>query len=343
MNSVWNLLDDLKKKKGVTEIIINSPEYVYIERDGELIRLNVEIKDKDLFDFSLDVATRAHKKFDAEHPIIDDVIDDGSRINMVHQSYTEGYPAITIRKYLQNINSLDELDGKFLITDRWIQFLKSLVVSKSNIIVSGGTSSGKTTMLNLLLQEIHPTERIVTIEDTRELNFEAPNHVSLISAPNFTHLQNPLDTRILVRNTLRMRPDRIIIGEVRGAEAFDLLQAMNTGHDGSMCSVHANSPAESLKRIENLYLLSGYTVPLKAVREQMSTSIDFIVHLGRNRENQRCITRISEVSNMEGDTILTQEIGRLGDHGLEFTGLVPKNVNKLFEAGLDRNFFQDLE
>lgn len=342
MNTVWKLLEDLRKKKGVTEVIINSPEYVFIERDGELIRLNVEIKPQDIFSFTQEIAHKAGKDFSAANPLIDDVIDDGSRINLVHESYTEGYPAITIRKYIQDITNLDHLDGKFLISEKWIKLLKSIVASKANVIVSGGTSSGKTTMLNLLLQEIHPTHRVVTIEDTRELNFNIPNRVSLISSPYFKEVKKSLDTQSLVKNTLRMRPDRIILGEVRGAEAFDLLQAMNTGHDGSMCSVHANSPVECLKRLENLYLLSGHHVPTKSIREQLASAIDYIVHLGRNSENERCITNIVSLEGMEGETILTQDIGKFGSFGLEFTGLVPKNVNKLFKAGLQPNFFTDL-
>jgi pilus assembly protein CpaF len=206
-------------------------------------------------------------------------------------------------------------------------------------MVSGGTGVGKTTFLNLLLQEINPLERVITIEDTRELQIQLPNVVRLETrGASFTG-GAVLGMRDLVKNTLRMRPDRIIIGEVRGAEVFDLLQAMNTGHDGSMASIHSNNPGECLNRLENLYLLSGHDVPLRAIRQQIGTAIDFILQLKRTRDGQRVVGQISEVAGMEGERILLQDVGILRQDKLEFTGMVPKDMQKLIEAGLPKDFF----
>lgn len=341
-NTVWKLIEDLRPKKGVTELIINGPESVYIEKEGDLIRLNVDIDPKHLIPFCKDVAASNKVLFGPENPIIDGNLDDGSRINIISSTYTEGSPAITIRKYLKTIRSFDQLDGKFMITDKWIQFFKALVASQQNVIISGGTGVGKTTFLNLMLNEVSPLERIITLEDTKELDFNSHNSVRLYTANFNSGLKDPLQMRDLVKNTLRMRPDRIILGEVRGAEAFDLLQSMNTGHEGSMCTVHANSPAEALGRLENLFLFAGFNVPLKAVRAQIANAVDFVIQLDRNRDGDRIVSSVTEVSNMESDHILTQEIGRLGDVALEFTGLVPKRIQQLMDEGLDTDFFIDL-
>jgi pilus assembly protein CpaF len=342
-NSIWKLLADLENKKGITEVIINNPSHVYIEREGKLIRLNVQIHEQDFVPFCEDIAKLNSAEFDPNNPILDGVLEDGSRVNIISSVYTNTTPAITIRKYLHEINKLDDLNGKFGLSDNWILFLKALVKSKMNIIVSGGTGVGKTTFLNLLLQEISTQERVITVEDTRELNFKIPNTVSLIASNNISKVEKPLTMRDLIKNTLRMRPDRIIIGEVRGAEAFDLLQSMNTGHDGSMCTVHASSSAEALTRIENLFLYAGIEIPIRAIRHQMSSAIDFIIQLGRDRDGKRIVTKITEVSNMEGDVILLQDIGVQGDKGPAFSGLVPKRINDLFDNGdLDRKFFINL-
>ncbi len=341
-NTVWKLIQDLNTKKGITEIIINHADLVYIEREGELIRLNASLEQKDIPLFCQDVAKLNKVEFGSDYPILDGILQDGSRINIISSVYTSTGPAITIRKYLKEITTFDALDGKFNITQKWIDFFKALVAAKCNIIVSGGTGVGKTTFLNLLLQEIAPTERIITLEDTKELSFRNPNTVRMFTANASSQVNNPLDMRALVKNTLRMRPDRIVIGEVRGAEAFDLLQVMNTGHDGSMCTVHSNSPAECLMRLENLFLFAGYDVPLKAVRSQMMSAIDFIIQLDRDRDNGRVVSRITEVTRMEGENILLQDIGIRSEMGPEFTGLVPMRVQKLMDVGLSTDFFMDI-
>lgn len=342
-NTVWKLIDDLGRKSGITEIIINNVDNVYIEREGELIRLNVKLHPEHIVNFCRDIAKFNKTNFNTNHPIVDGSMPDGSRINIISSAYTNSSPAITIRKYLKSISHFDTSPGIFGLTDKWVTFLKTLVMAKMNVIVAGGTGNGKTTFLNLLLQEISPTERVITIEDTKELSFNIPNSVRLVAkGAGASNVAEPLKIRDLLKNTLRMRPDRIIIGEVRGEEAFDLLQAMNTGHDGSMCTIHANSPAETLSRLESLFLFAGFDIPIRAIRQQMSSAIDFIVQLDRNRQGQRIVSSITEVSNMENDKILLQDIGNRSEGGPQFTGLVPKRMEELMDFGLSTDFFLDL-
>jgi len=341
-NTVWKLLNELSKKSGITEVIINNIDNVYIERDGEFIRLNVNLQPEHVITFCKDVAKFNKMVFNSSHPILDGVLPDGSRINLISSVYTGSSPAITIRKYLKSISTFEGSPGVFGLNAKWVQFLQTMVQAKMNVVVAGGTGSGKTTCLNLLLQEVAPTERVITIEDTKELSFNIPNSVRLISKNLASQIENPLQIRELLKNTLRMRPDRIIIGEIRGEEAFDLLQAMNTGHDGSMCTIHANSPAESLSRLENLFLFSGYDVPLLAIRQQMAAGIDFIIQLDRSRDGERIISKITEVSNLEGEKILLQDIGTRTEDGPEFTGLVPKRMKLLMEYGLKADFFMEM-
>jgi len=340
-NNAWKLLNDLSSKKGITEIIINNTDNIYIERDGELIRLNVRIPAEEIMSFCKDIAKFNKVNFNLNHPIIDGVLPDGSRVNIISQTYTTGAPAITIRKYLKNIQTFDESPGIFGLSEKWKVFIQALVQSKQNIIISGGTGNGKTTFMNLMLQEVSPTERVVTIEDTKELQVTLPNTVRLVSRGTSSNIDQPLTIRDLLKNTLRMRPDRIIIGEVRGGEAFDLLQAMNTGHNGSMCTIHANTPAECLSRLENLFLFSGFDIPMLAVRQQVSTAVDFVIQLDRTREGKRIVRKITEVSNMEGDRILLQDVGIHEDGQAVFTGLVPKRMKDLIDYGLNADFFID--
>jgi pilus assembly protein CpaF len=340
-NSVWGLLKDLATKSGITEVIINRPDNVYIERAGEFIRLNTTLDRYDIDSFIQDCADYNKKSFDETHPVLDGRLPDGSRLNVISDAFSLSCPAITIRKYLKNIKTFDTSKGIFGTNPKWITLLTALVHSKMNIIVSGGTGVGKTTFLNLLLQEVSPSERIITIEDTRELSFNLPNVVRLESRLMPESEGQSLSTRDLVKNTLRMRPDRIIIGEVRGGEVFDLLQAMNTGHEGSMGSIHANSPLECLNRMENLYLLAGYDVPVRAIRYQISTSIDFIIQVGRDKEGNRVVKQLTEVSSMEQDRITLQDIAKMVDGRPKFTGLVPQRIKDLMEFGVKSDFFMN--
>lgn len=328
-NSVWALLRDLAKKQGITEIIINGCKSIFVERAGQFIQLNVELKKDDITEFIKNAAYL--NNVDTKRPvyIVDGNLPDGSRVNIICGPYTGGVPAITIRKYLKTIKSFDENPNVFNLDDKWISFFKALVNSKMNVIVSGGTGVGKTTFLNLLLNELPKSERVITIEDTLELNINVPNCVRL-EAFGTKGRNEGLGVRDLVKNTLRMRPDRIIIGEVRGGELFDLLQAMNTGHEGSMTSLHSNSPKECLARMETLFLLAGYDVPFHVVRRQISSSVDFIIQVSRNKDGQRIISQISEITGMEGDNILMQNIAVYEDR-LISSGIGPKNLMRINE------------
>lgn len=342
-NQLWRLLDDLSTKKGITEIAINDPGKIFVERDGQFIQLNTVLDEGQVESFIQDVAKINNKICNQENPILDGRTPDGSRVNIIRFPYTRSFPAITIRRYIQDIKNFHSRRDIFGLNKYWIDFFKALVLARVNVIVSGGTGVGKTTFLNLLLNEIPPVERVVTIEDTFELNFSLPNLVSLEFGGKNLISTNPLGARELVKNTLRMRPDRIIIGEVRGGEIFDLLQAMNTGHDGSMTSVHSSSPGECFNRLESLYLLAGFDAPSRVVKKQISMGVDFIVQLSRLRDGRRVVSQILEVTGMEGDNILSQVIADFSlDEGLKLKGLTPENATKLYqEGGLKKGFFNE--
>lgn len=337
-NRINDLIDEVAKKAGISELIINKLDNVYVEKDGEMIRIDAKFTDDEVNEFCEDLASANRKPFDELNPILDGNLSDGSRVNLIHKNYTNACHAITIRRYSKQIRTFDGSPGLFGLSPQWVEFLKTLVRARANVIVAGGTGAGKTTFLNLLLQEVSTKERVITIEDTRELQFNVPNLVRLEARPG-VGTDKGLSIRDLLKNTLRMRPDRIIVGECRGGEVFDLLQAMNTGHEGSMTSVHANSPSEALLRLENLYMLSGYDLPLKALRYQISTAIDFIIQIKRDKNGQRVVYQVTEVANMEGDKILLQDIGLNKNGVLAFTGLVPSCFAKLQKAGLAKDFF----
>ena len=342
-NSVWNLVNDLATKKGITEIVINDPKRVFVERDGAFIQLNVNLTKKDMNDFIAELADYNKKTCDDSSPIFDGIMPDGSRINAIIEPFAHCSPAISIRKYIQNLKNFDQNPDLFGLGNKWVDFFKSLVSAKMNVIVSGGTGVGKTTFLNLLLAELSPAERVITIEDTLELNLDIPNLVRLESRMASVDKAMNINTRDLIKNTLRMRPDRIIIGEIRGGELFDLLQAMNTGHEGSMSTIHANTPGECFSRMETLYLLSGYEMPYRVVRKQISTALDFVVQLSRNKEGKRVVSQIQEITGMEGDVISSQTIGSLEDEEFKGTGLSPEKMEQLHHmGGLPRDFFSTI-
>ncbi len=342
-NSIWNLLNDLSKKQGITEVLINGPKNVFVEKSGEFIQLNANIPAEDIKNFIKEVAELNHKHCDHDNPILDGNLPDGSRINIINEPFVNGSPAISIRKYSKLITSFENNPTIFGLNSHWITFLKAVISTRLNIVVSGGTGVGKTTFLNLMINEISKHERIIAIEDTPELSINLPNVVRLESGSKTLQSKSSLSTRDLVRNTLRMRPDRIIIGETRGGELFDLLQAMNTGHDGSMTSVHASSAGECLSRMETLVLLSGIEIPFNVVRRQISTAIHFIIQLARDQEGNRVISEIIEVCGMEGNTLLIQQIALREEGFLEFKAMVPKSMEKLHRVGkLPMNFFENL-
>ncbi|MBF0312761.1 MAG: CpaF family protein [Oligoflexia bacterium] len=334
-NALWKLLQELSTKKGLNEIAINGSDTIFVEKDARFFALNAKISAEEIFDFSQEVAKLNGKELSENAPLFDGTLADGSRINIIYPPYAKPTPIITIRKYRSDIQSFEASPEIFNLSPQWITFLKAAVRARINLLVSGGTGIGKTTFLNLLLQEISREERVITIEDTREIHFKIPNLIHLESGVN-----RPLGIRDLLRNALRMRPDRIIIGEVRGGEVFDLLQAMNSGHDGSMTSIHASNAADALKRITTLYLLAGYDVPQKAIKAQLATSLNLIIQLTRNREGKRIVCEISEITGMEGDNLLLQKLGLLEEGRLKSSGLVPQIAKKLIEkGGLPEDFF----
>lgn len=342
-NAIWNLINDLNKKSGITEILINGPKHVFVERGGQFIQLNANLPAADISTFIKEVADMNQKVCNSDCPIMDGTLPDGSRINIINEPFVQGSPAISIRKYLKTISSFDNNPTVFGLTPKWVEFFRAMMASKLNVVVSGGTGVGKTTFLNLLINEIAKAERIITIEDTIELSINLPNVVRLEAGAKSLQSKSNLSTRDLVKNTLRMRPDRIIIGETRGPELFDLLQAMNTGHEGSMTSVHANSGNECLSRMETLFLLAGFEIPLIVVRKQMASAINFIVQLGRDQSGQRVISEIIEVCGMEGPIMLTQQLASREDGVLVFKGIPPKSIEQLHRLGnLPYNFFEDM-
>jgi len=343
-NSIWNLLNDLSTKSGITEISINGPKNVFVERSGQFIRLSTNLPKEDIEQFIQEVAANNLKICDKDHPILDGNLPDGSRINIITEPFVQGSPAISIRKYLKTLTSFDKNPDAFGLTSQWIEFLKSCVAARMNIVVSGGTGVGKTTFLNLLLGEIANAERVICIEDTLELSVHLPNVVRLESGAKSQYSSAQISTRDLVKNTLRMRPDRIIIGETRGAELFDLLQAMNTGHEGSMTSIHANTGGECLSRMETLFLMAGFDIPLIVVRKQLASAVNFIIQLGRDHEGKRVISEIVEVCGMEGQNLLTQTIAKRDDGVLVAQGFVPKTIAQLNRmGGLPLNFFDTFD
>lgn len=334
------MLEDLATKKGITEIVINGPKSIFVERAGEFIGLNASFSRNDISTFIKEVADYNRKECDGDNPILDGNLPDGSRINIVLEPFCTNFCAITIRKYTAANLTLDDHSQSFGISEQWVPFFKSIIASRMNVIVSGGTGVGKTTFMNMLVREISPDQRIITIEDSLELSVSQINNVRLEAGKRLESTGETISTRELVKNTLRMRPDRIIIGEVRGGEVFDLLQAMNTGHEGSMTSVHANSSVEALSRLETLYLMAGFDLPYHVVRRQMSQAIDFIIQLGKGPGGKRVVKQVLEVNSMEGNTVLTSSILETIEGELVSTGVVPSQINKLSEAGLiKRDYF----
>jgi len=340
-NAVWNLLNELSAKKGINEIVLNRANGVFVERSGQFIQLNVQLPRKDVDEFLQDVAKQNGKTFNSEHAIMDARLPDGSRLNAIREPYVDGHPAISIRKYQKHIKSFDENPGVFGLNEKWVEFFKALVSARFNIIVSGGTGTGKTTFLNLLLGELSNQERVVSIEDTLELQINVPNAVRLEAVRNLNDGKQYYGTRDLVKNTLRMRPDRIIIGEVRGDELFDLLQVMNTGHEGSMSSIHANTPYEAISRMETLYMLAGYDVPYHVIRRQIASAVHFIVQISRDQEGQRVVQSLIQLTGVESDRITHQTILEREDGFLRSTGITPKFMERFHErGGIALDFFR---
>lgn len=305
----FGVLQDLLDDPTISEIMVNGFDEVWVERGGVIERSDRAFESEDQLFVVIDRMVRSSgRRVDQSSPMVDARLPDGSRLNAILPPLAVDGPAVTVRKFTSSGLSTDDLVASGTLSRDAADFLARAVSEKLNILVSGGTGTGKTTVLNVLSSHIGDDERIVTIEDAVELTLRLPNLVRLEARPGNSEGAGEVNVRDLVRNSLRMRPNRIIVGEVRAGETIDMLQAMNTGHEGSLSTVHANSPRDALRRIETMILLAGVDLPLRAVREQIASAIDLVVHLARDQQGRRHVTMITEVSGMEGDVVSTADL-----------------------------------
>jgi pilus assembly protein CpaF len=336
------LLDD----NSITEIMVNGPDQVIIERDGKLSQVAVRFSDGDhIMRIIEKIIAPLGRRLDEAVPMVDARLPDGSRLNAIIPPLAVKGPYVTIRKFAADPLTDENLIAFGSMSAQMRDFLRCCVEGKLNIIVSGGTGSGKTTTLNVLSSFIPPGERVITIEDAAEVQLQQEHVLTLESRPPNLEGTGSISIRDLVRNALRMRPDRIIVGEVRGEECLDMLQAMNTGHEGSLSTAHTNGPRDCLSRLETMVLMAGTELPSHAIRQQISNAIDLIVHQDRLRDGSRRITYVTEVQRMEGDEIISQDLFRLIHHGVDQdgrlivehqpSGLQPLFMEKLAAEGVD--------
>lgn len=328
----------------VGEIMVNGPKHIFIEHGGKIVRSEVQFEDNDHVMRIIDrIVAPLGRRIDESSPTVDARLPDGSRVNAVIPPIALNGPTLTIRVFSKKPLTIDNLIQWGSVTPEAAEFLRAIVVAHSNIVVSGGTGSGKTTLLNILSSFIPEGERIITIENAAELQLAQEHVITLESRPPNVEGKGEVSIRDLVINALRMRPDRIVVGECRGGESLDMLQAMNTGHEGSMTTAHANNPRDAVSRVETMCLMAGMDLPLRAIREQIASAVDFIVQQSRLRDGTRKVTSISEIQGMEGDVITMSEIFRFEQTGFENgkvigrlrpTGLRPKCMAKIQEAGI---------
>ena len=338
-------LERLLADDTITEIMVNGPYEVWIERQGKIFLTDVKFSDEShVRRIIIKMVAQAGRRVDESTPMVDARLADGSRVNAVLPPLSLSGPLLTIRKFPKRRLGATELARLGTLTSETVDFLDRCVRARLNVLISGGTGTGKTTLLNVLSESIPEEDRVVTIEETAELQLHQAHVLRLESRTRNAEGEGEITIRQLVRNSLRMRPDRIIVGEVRGSEALDMLQAMNTGHDGSLCTLHANTPRDALARAETMVLMAGYDLPVRAIRQQVSSALDLIVHLSRMRDGSRRVTHISEVMRMESDVITLQDIftfnqkeisgdGRVVGR-LEATGMRPSFLDKFDRYGV---------
>jgi len=338
-------ITSLLQDSSVTEIMVNGPDQVYTEVKGKLVITNVHFKDDNhVMHVIKKIVSTIGRRIDESSPMVDARLPNGSRVNAIIPPLAIDGPSITIRKFAEDPFGIEDLVRFGTLNSKMAEFLKACVEGRMNVVVSGGTGSGKTTTLNVLSSFIPEDERIVTIEDAAELQLPQPHVVRLETRPPNVEGRGEVTIRDLVKNSLRMRPDRIVVGEVRSGEALDMLQAMNTGHDGSLTTGHANSPRDMLSRLETMVLMSGMNLPVKAIRDQISSAVNIIVQQSRLVNGSRKITYITEVLGMEGDVIILQDIFRFEQKGVDskgqvigdfqFTGIMPACLKDLKEQGI---------
>ena len=344
-------LEELLNDPEISDIMVNGPNQTFIEKKGKLTIANIQFRDEEhLFQIAQRIVTKVGRRVDQTTPLADARLQDGSRVNVIVPPLSLRGTAISIRKFSEKPITLDMMKNFGSMSDKMATALKIAGAARFNIIISGGTGSGKTTMLNALSKLIDPGERVITIEDAAELRLQQPHWLPLETRPPNLEGQGAITIRDLVINALRMRPDRIILGEIRGSECFDLLAAMNTGHDGSMATLHSNSPRECLARMENMVMMSDIKVPKEAISRQIADSVDLIVQVKRLRDGSRRTTNVTEVIGMEGDVIVTQELFKfeyldesadgkiIGEY--RSMGLRPYTLEKAKQFGFDGPYLE---
>nr|WP_295671418.1 CpaF family protein [Sphingomonas sp.] len=344
-------LEELLSDPTITDIMVNGPDQTYVERKGQLVLAPIQFRDEEhLFQIAQRICNSVGRRVDQTTPLADARLKDGSRVNVIVPPLSLRGTAISIRKFSDKPITLDMMAGFGSMSPKMATALKIAGASRFNVVISGGTGSGKTTMLNALSKMIDPGERVLTIEDAAELRLQQPHWLPLETRPANLEGQGEISIRDLVKNALRMRPDRIILGENRGSECFDMLAAMNTGHDGSMCTLHANSPREALARMENMVMMSDIKVPKEAISRQIADSVELIIQVKRLRDGSRRVTNITEVIGMEGPVIVTQELFKFEylDEGADgkivgeyrSMGLRPYTLEKARQFGFDQAYLE---
>ena len=329
----------------ITEVMVNAPDQVFYEKEGRLYLSSVRFRDHShIMRIVERIVAPLGRRVDESSPMVDARLPDGSRVNVIIPPVAPRSPTLTIRKFQADKMTIEDLIAGGSITRDLAEFFRACVQVRLNVLVSGGTGTGKTTMLNALSSFIPDTERIVTIEDPTELRLQQGHVVSLEARPPSLEGKGEVTQRDLVRNALRMRPDRIIVGEVRGGEAFDMMQAMNTGHEGSLGTIHANTPRDALARIENMILMAGLDLPMRAIREQIASAIHIVMQIARLADGSRRVTHVAEITGMEGDVVTMQDLFRFEQRGIdsdgrvtgEFrpTGIRPRFADKFEIAGI---------
>jgi pilus assembly protein CpaF len=337
-------LEPLLWDDDVSDILVNGPNQVYVERQGKLYLTDVRFNDDQHLMLIIDrIVSQVGRRVDEASPMVDARLADGSRINAIIPPLALDGPSLSIRRFGKKRYTVDDLIDKETVTADMVEFMQAIVKARLNVLVCGGTGSGKTTMLNCMSSFIPSDERIVTIEDSAELLLQQPHVVRLETRPPNVEGKGEVTQRELVKNCLRMRPDRIIVGEVRGGEVFDMLQAMSTGHDGSIATVHANTPRDAIQRLEMMMLLSGASIPQRAMRQQVASALNMVVHVSRLSDGSRKMMRISEITGMEGDMVMMQDLFEFKRTGIgqggkvlgqfRFTGIRSMYTDRVAAAG----------
>ncbi len=331
-------IEGMLSDPSISEVMVNAADNVFYERDGLISLSSTRFRDdRHIMRIAERILSPLGRRVDESSPYVDARLADGSRVNIIIPPVSPKSPTITIRKFRTDKYTIGDLMSSGTLTADLSEFLAACVKGRLNTLISGGAGTGKTTLLNALSAYIPTTERIVTIEDPSELRLQQPHVVSLEARPANLEGKHEVTQRDLLRNALRMRPDRILVGEVRGSEAFDMMQAMNTGHEGSISTVHANSPRDALLRVENMILMAGFELPVRAIREQMASALHIVIHLARFVDGSRKLIAVSEISGMEGQIVTMQDLFRFQHEGVDANGQV---LGRMVPTGIQPHFLE---